>query len=42
MNDSITPIVFEVGDLVQVYDSTLDMTLKAERKIAPTVSGIFQ
>ena len=33
------PIEFEVGDLVQVYDLTLDMTHKAERKIAPRWSG---
>ena len=29
------PIEFEVGDLVQVYNLTLDMMHKAERKIAP-------
>ena len=33
------PIEFKVGDLVQVYDPTLDMTHKAERKIAPRWSG---
>ena len=36
----MTPIEFEVGDLVQVYDLTLDMTHKAERKIAPRWSGL--
>ena len=38
-NDSTTPIEFEVGDLVQVYDPTLDMTHKADRKIVPRWSG---
>ena len=38
-NDSVTPIKFKVGDLVQVYDLTLDMIDKAERKIAPRWSG---
>ena len=33
------PIEFEVGDLVQVYNPTLDMMHKAERKIAPRWSG---
>ena len=38
-NDSATPIEFEVSDLVQVYDPTLDMTHKADRKIAPRWLG---
>ena len=33
------PIEFEVRDMVQVYDATLDMTHKAERKILPRWSG---
>ena len=39
VNDSVMLIEFEVGDLVQVYDPTLDMTHKAERRIAPRWSG---
>ena len=39
MNDSVMPIEFEVGDLVQVYDPTLNMMHKPERKIAPRWSG---
>ena len=35
----MTPIEFKVGDLVQVYDPTLNMTHRAERKIAPRWSG---
>ena len=38
-NDAVTPIEFEVGDMVQVYDATLDMTHKAEKKILPRWSG---
>ena len=37
--NSVTPIEFKVGDLVQVYNLTLDMTHKAERKIASRWSG---
>ncbi|KAE9382761.1 hypothetical protein BT96DRAFT_845075 [Gymnopus androsaceus JB14] len=29
------PVVFEKGDLVQVYRSDLDYTFKTERKILP-------
>ena len=39
VNDSVMLIEFEVGDLVQVYNLTLDMTHKTERKIAPRWSG---
>ena len=38
-NDSVTPIEFNVGDLVQVYDPTQEMTHKADRKILPWWSG---
>ena len=35
----MTPIEFNVGDLVQVYDPTQEMTHKADRKILPRWSG---
>lgn len=38
-NNSVTPIEFNIGDLVQVYDLTQEMMHKADPKILPRWSG---
>ena len=38
-NNLVTPIEFNVRDLVQVYDPTQEMMHKADRKILPRWSG---
>ncbi|KAL1657797.1 hypothetical protein GGF50DRAFT_18412, partial [Schizophyllum commune] len=32
-------VIFEVGELVQVFDTRLDETLRTERKVLPQWSG---
>lgn len=34
-NDSVTPIEFNIGDLVQVYDTMQEMIHKADQKTLP-------
>lgn len=38
-NDSVTPIEFNIGDLVQVYDTMQEMMHKADQKTLPRWSG---